>query len=125
MKKIMFGAFASAGALVLMAAPAFAHECTNASKDQHNPAAGAQLIFGCGDGEILGGKPHALQLLESGGFPSGWIAFDVDCDGIADAGTYIVGPNGEVPVTAQVNGSTERGVMGICEYFGFPRGCFD
>jgi hypothetical protein len=121
--KLVWGGLASAAAFVLMTGPAFAHECTNASKDQNNPSAGAQIIFGCGD-TIIGGKPHALQLLANGDFPSGWIAFDVDCDGKADAGTYIVGPNGEVPVTAQLNGSPDHGVMGACEYFGLPRGCF-
>ena len=125
MRKTVIGVLGSAAAVVLMAGPAFAHECTNASKDQNNPGAGAHLIFGCDGDSIIGGKKHALQLLESGGFPHGWIAFDIDCDGQPDAGTYIVGPNGEIPVTAQVNGSTEHGVMGICEYLGLPRGCFD
>ena len=128
--KVGLGAVASGAILMMTAGPAFAHECTNASKDAHNPTAGAQLIFGdpvnCpGQDEILGGKPHALALLESGGFPSGWIAFDVTCDGVADAGTYIVGPGGEVPRTAQLNGSTTHGVMSLCQFLGLPEGCLD
>lgn len=122
--KLGSGVAASAAALLLMAGPALAHECTNASKNQTNPAAGAQLVFGCSD-QILSGKPHALALLESGSFPKGWIAFDVDCDGIADAGTFIVGPNGELPTQAQQNGSPDHGIVNICDYFGLPPDCFD
>jgi hypothetical protein len=123
--KLGFSAAASVAALVMMAGPAFAHECTNASKDQTNPAAGAQIVFGCGDDEIISAKPHALALLENGDFPKGWIAFDVDCDGVADAGTYIVGPEGEIPTQAQQSGSPDHGIVNVCDYFGLPPNCFD
>ena len=125
LKKFAVGGVASVSAFMLMAGPAFAHECTNASKDANNPAAGAQIVFGCGDDEILSAKPHALALLEQGSFPKGWIAFDIDCDGVADAGTFIVGPNGELPMTAQLNGTDAHGVMNICTYLGLPLGCVD
>jgi hypothetical protein len=123
-RKVAFGAASVIGGLVLVAGPVAAHECTNASKDQTNPAAGAQIVFGCAD-TILDAKPHALALLEAGKFPSGWIAFDVDCDGVADAGTYIVGPQGEIPQNAQFNGSPNHGVVNVCDYFGLPPNCFD
>lgn len=122
--KLGFTAAASVAALVMMAGPAFAHECTNASKNQTNPAAGAQVVFGCDD-VVLSAKPHALALLEGGDFPKGWIAFDVDCDGVADAGTYIVGPEGELPTQAQQSGSPDHGIVNVCDYFGLPPGCFD
>ena len=122
--KLAFGALASIAALVLTAGPAVAHECTNASKNQTNPAAGAQIVFGCHEDEILSGKPHALALLANGDFPKGWIAFDVDCDGKADAGTYIVGPQGEIPTQAQQNGSPDHGIVTVCAYFGLPPDCF-
>lgn len=130
LKKLAVGGVASVSAFMLMAGPAFAHECTNASKDNTNPAAGAQIIFGddnpnCDEPAILGGTPHGLQVLESGGFPSGWIAFDVNCDGKADAGTFIVTPNGELPEAAQFHGSPTHGIINICTYFGLPLGCFD
>jgi hypothetical protein len=125
LKKFAVGTLASGAALMLAAGPALAHECTNASKNQHNPGAGAKLIFDCNDEGLIGGQKNAIKLLESGGFPHGWIAFDIDCDGIPDAGTYIVGPNGELPATAQENGSTTHGIMNICDYFGLPPGCTD
>lgn len=130
LKKLAVGGVASVSAFMLMAGPAFAHECTNASKDNTNPGAGAQIIFGdpvhcAGQDEILYAKPHAMALLESGEFPSGWIAFDIDCDGKADAGTFIVTPNGELPEAAQFNGSPTQGIINICTYFGLPLGCFD
>lgn len=124
-RKLGFGLAGAAASLLLAAAPALAHECTNASKNQNAPSKGAQIIFGCGDGDIITAKKHAIRVLEAGGFPSGWIAFDVDCDGVADAGTYIVGPNGEIPTQAQDNGSNEHGVMNVCTYFGLPANCFD
>jgi hypothetical protein len=125
LKKAAFGAAAVAGTIVLAAGPALAHECTNVARNDIDPSKGAQIIFGCGEDEILAAKPHALALLQSGKFPSGWIAFDVDCDGVADAGTYIVGPEGEIPTQAQQNGSPDHGVVNICDYFGLPPNCFD
>jgi hypothetical protein len=120
---VTVGAMALAG-VAITAGTAFAHECTNANKNQTNPAAGAQLIFGCGD-TLLGGKPHALQLLEDDKFPKGLIAFDVDCDGKADVTTFIVGPLGEIPTVAQMNGSPDHGIVNVCTYFGLPLGCLD
>ncbi|HET7489656.1 MAG TPA: hypothetical protein VFJ85_17140 [Acidimicrobiales bacterium] len=125
MGRIATGAAGIAASLLLAAGPALAHECTNAARDSHDPSKGAQIIFGCGDGDIISAKKHAIKVMEAGGFPSGWIAFDVDCDGVADAGTYIVGPMGELPEQAQAGGSTTNGVMNICTYFGLPDGCTD
>ena len=122
--KYASGAFGIVASIMLAAGPALAHECTNVQKDEHDPSNGAQIVFGCADA-ILDAKPHALALLESGKFPSGWIAFDVDCDGIADAGTYIVGPMGEIPRQAQFNGSPDNGILNVCTYFGLPLNCFD
>jgi len=49
----------------------------------------------------------------------GLIGFDEDGDGVADASTYIVGPGGELPLIAQLNGSPDHGMVNICG----PEGC--
>jgi hypothetical protein len=112
--------FAAVASLVL-ASSALAHECTNVSKS--DPMAGAQLLIGS-EGEILWTTPGLAQRLERGliseegeGF-HGIIAFDIDGDGIADASTYIgVGPDGEIPLQAQLNGPACRGLTNIGLYF--------
>lgn len=124
-RRIAIGAAGIAASIVLAAGPALAHECTNAARNNNDPSKGAQIIFGCGFEDIISAKKHAITLIEAGGFPSGWIAFDIDCDGVADAGTYLVGPNGEIPEQAQANGTSTNGVMNICTYFGLPAGCTD
>ena len=44
---------------------------------------------------------------------SGLIGFDVDGDGAADFATFIVGPNDEIPLQAQMNGATCKGIVNI------------
>lgn len=106
---------------VLIAAPAFAFECINASKK--NQAAGAQIVFGP-DGEVLFITEGLQSRIEQGlvdpetgeGF-HGQIAFDEDGDGVADASTYIgVGPEGEIPLQAQFRGPACRGLTNIGIY---------
>jgi hypothetical protein len=107
---------------ILIAAPASAHECTNASKQ--NPAAGAQIVFGPND-EVLFISAGLQRRIEQGlvdpdtgeGF-HGLIAFDADGDGVADASTWIgVGPDGEVPLQAQFRGPACRGLTNLFVYF--------
>lgn len=117
--------FVSATALVLsilMAVPAFAHQCTNASKD--DPAAGAQIVFGQND-EVLFITAGLQRRIDQGlidpetgdGF-HGLIAFDIDGDGVADASTWIgVGPDGQIPLEAQFRGPACRGLTNIGVYF--------
>jgi hypothetical protein len=104
---------------------ASAHECYNASK----PAgAGAQIILGeDADGnETFDAKQGVIKRIEKGiidletgeGF-HGILGFDEDGDGVADGHTYIVGPNGELPLTAQLRGSTDHGINNLCG----PTGC--
>jgi hypothetical protein len=101
---------------ILIAAPVFAHECVNASKQDQ--AAGAQIVFGP-NGEVLYITEGLQTRLDQGvigpdgeGF-HGLIAFDLDGDGVADASTYIVGPEGEVPIEAQFRGPACRGLTNI------------
>lgn len=120
-RSIRVGALALAMS-ILIAAPALAHECTNASKQ--NPAAGAQIMFGPND-ELLFITEGLQSRIEQGlvdpdtgeGF-RGLIAFDLDGDGLADASTWIgVGPDGEIPLEAQFRGPACRGLTNIGVYF--------
>lgn len=113
--------FLVAGATVvatlgLVAGPAGAHECTNANK----PAgAGAQVIIGP-DGQIEWATKGVQMriangiITEDGAAFHGLVGIDLDGNGTADATTYIVGPNGELPQTAQLNGSPDHGIVNIC-----------
>jgi hypothetical protein len=102
---------AATAALSLMAGPALAHFCVNASKP---PLAGAQIVFDEGD-EVLHITNGLAKRLEKGlvdpetgaGF-HGIIGF-VDDDGNAGH-TYIVTPDGEIPSVAQENGPACRGI---------------
>jgi len=106
---------------LLVAAPALAFDCTNASS---RTDAGAQLIFGPED-EILymsNGVQHRLEQglidFETGDGFHGRIAFDFTDDGVADANTWIgVGPEGEIPPQAQQAGPACRGVTNIGVWF--------
>jgi hypothetical protein len=109
--------------LALMAAPALADNCTNASKKYAD--SGAQIVFGPND-EVLfitqGLENRISQGIvdpESGEGFHGLIAFDDDGDGVADASTYIgVGPEGdELPIEAQFRGPACRGITNLGIYF--------
>jgi hypothetical protein len=124
LRRTLTGASVVAAGVVLMATPAMADECTNASKNANNPAAGAQLVLGPND-EVLFIAKGLLSRIEQGlvdfdtgeGF-HGQIAFDFDGDGVADASTWIgVGPDGEIPLEAQFRGPACRGLTNIGLYF--------
>jgi hypothetical protein len=109
--------------LVLIAGPALADNCTNASKKYAD--SGAQIVFGPND-EVLfitqGLENRISQGIvdpESGEGFHGIIAFDFDGDGVADASTYIgVGPEGdELPIEAQLRGPACRGITNLGIYF--------
>ena len=108
---------------LLIASSALAHECTNASKS--DPAAGAQALIDANTGEILWTTEGLANRLARGvvdpvtseGF-HGLIAFDATGDGIADFSTWIeVGPDGEVPLVAQLSGPACRGLTNLFIYF--------
>jgi hypothetical protein len=109
-------------ASLLIASSALAHECTNASKS--DPAAGAQVVIGQ-DGSILFiTEGLAIRLAagivdpDTGAGFHGLIAFDETGDGIADYSTWIdVGPDGEVPLVAQLSGPACRGLTNLFLYF--------
>jgi hypothetical protein len=109
-------------ASLLLATPVLADQCTNASKS--NPAAGAQLVFGANDEVLYISKGLANRVargtvdFETGEGFHGLIAFDLDGDGAADASTWIgVGPDGEIPLTAQLRGPACRGLTNLGIYF--------
>lgn len=121
-KNKVVGAFAGAIlASLLVVSTAMAHECINASKG--NPGAGAQLVIGA-DGSIVYMTPGLAHRFEQGlidpetgeGF-HGLIGFDYDGDGVADMTTWIVGPNDEIPIQAQLHGPACRGVTNVELYF--------
>ena len=115
----------SAGALVLSAGGAFAHECVNASKSMHQPGAGVQVIIDTETEEVVwvsAGVQKRIDLglidFETGEGFSGLVGLDFDGDGAADVTTFIVGPEDEVPEEAQFNGAPCAGVVNIGDYFG-------
>jgi len=108
---------------LLIASSALGHECTNASKS--DPAAGAQALIDTTTGEILWTTEGLANRLAHGvvdpvsseGF-HGLVAFDVNSDGIADFSTWIdVGPDGEVPLVAQLSGPACRGLTNLFLFF--------
>ena len=78
------------------------------------------------EGEVVSATKGLVNRFERGiidpdtgdGF-HGIVGFDEDGDGVADASTYIVGPNGEIPLNAQLRGSPDHGIINICG----PEGC--
>jgi hypothetical protein len=101
---------------------ALAHECVNVSKSDQ--AAGAQILIGP-TGEIVWITEGLANRLAQGvvdpdtgaGF-HGLIAFDADGDGNADYSTWIdVGPDGEVPLVAQLSGPVCKGLTNLFLYF--------
>ena len=120
-KRALVGATGAVGVLVLMAGPALAHECVNASKKYAD--SGAQLVFGANDEVLFISRglqnrvDQGLVDFETGEGFHGLIAFDVDGDGVADASTWIVGPEDEIPLVAQFAGPDCRGVTNIGTYF--------
>jgi hypothetical protein len=106
-------------ASLLIATSVMAHECVNVSK---SPGAGAQIIIGS-EGQILYLSQGLAMRLEKGvvdfetgeGF-HGLIGIDVDGDGAADLTTYIVGPDDELPLQAQLRGAACRGITNIGIY---------
>ena len=115
---MVFGAIV-AGVVMIGAGTAGAHECTNANK----PAgAGAQVIIGPDD-QIEWATPGLQVRVEKGiisdggGSYHGLVGIDLDGDGKADFTTYIVGPNDELPNTAQQNGSPDHGIVNLCTIY--------
>jgi hypothetical protein len=114
-------ALAGVLASLLIASSALGFECVNASKK--NQSAGAQLVFGTG-GQILYMTPGLASRIERGivngdtgeGF-HGLVAVDFDGDGVADVSTWLgVGPDGEIPLNAQLRGPACRGLTNIGLY---------
>jgi hypothetical protein len=106
--------------IAFTAAPALAHECTNASK----PAgAGVQVLIGPDD-NIEWATKGVWNRIDQGlidpdtgeGF-SGLIGIDFDGDMKADFSTYIVGPNDELPDPAQWNGPVCKGITNLGPWF--------
>jgi len=108
---------ATGAAMFLVAAPALAHECVNASKK--NQAAGVQVVIDANSGEIVWTTTGLANRISQGlvspdgeGF-HGLIGLDFDGDKATDVATWIVGPDGEIPKNAQDNGDPCRGVTNI------------
>ena len=119
-RRLTTASVAAVAALALTAGPALAHECVNASKKAD---AGAQILLGP-DENIVWVSKGVQQRIDKGvidpetgeGF-SGLIGFDMNGDGTADLTTWIVGPDGEIPLKAQYNGPVCRGVTNIELWF--------
>jgi hypothetical protein len=113
---IMGGTLAS----LLLATSVMAHECVNANKQV---AAGVQVVFGLDD-QIVWVSDGLAKRIEKGvvdpetgeGF-HGLVGFDMDGDGSPDLSTYLVGPDGEIPVPAQLRGPACKGITNLFVYF--------
>jgi hypothetical protein len=123
MRRPLIATFLAILGSLLIASSVLAHECTNASKS--DPAAGAQALIDANTGEILWTTEGLANRLAQGvvdpvtseGF-HGLVAFDTTGDGIADFSTWIdVGPDGEVPLVAQLSGPACRGLTNLFLYF--------
>jgi hypothetical protein len=107
-------------ASLLIATSVMAHECVNANKQ---PAAGVQVVFSF-DGQILWLSDGLARRIEHGivdpetgeGF-HGLVGFDIDGDGSADLTTYLVGPDDEIPMQAQLRGPACKGITNLFVYF--------
>jgi hypothetical protein len=120
-RRISLGAITLLAAAVLAAGPALAGHCTNADK---NAAAGVQAVIDINTGQIVwisSGLQHRIDQglvdINTGEGFMGLIGFDVNGDGVADATTYIVGPNFELPDVAQFSGAPCHGVISIVTFF--------
>jgi hypothetical protein len=123
MRRSITAAFLGIVASLLIASSALAHECINASKGDQ--AAGAQALIDGNTGEILWMTQGLANRLAQGvvdpatseGF-HGLVAFDYTNDGIADFSTWIdIGPDGEVPLVAQLSGPACKGLTNLFLYF--------
>lgn len=123
MRRPLTATLMAIAASLLIASSALAHECVNASKSDQG--AGAQVLIDDSTGEIVWMTEGLANRLEQGvidpdsgeGF-HGLIAFDATGDGIADYSTWIdVGPDGEVPLVAQLSGPACRGLTNLFLYF--------
>jgi hypothetical protein len=110
-------------ASLAIASSALATECVNASKSDQ--AAGAQALIDSNTGEVIWMTEGLANRLAQGVVDPvtgeglhGLIAFDATGDGIADFSTWIeVGPNGEIPLVAQLSGPACRGLTNLFLYF--------
>lgn len=120
MTRILVSGVATATLFITAAAPAMAHECVNANKNQ---AAGVQVVINTVTNEIWF-SDGVQKRIDQGlidpatgiGF-HGLIGFDLDGDGIADVSSFIVTPQDELPAQAQLNGAPCNGIVNIGDYF--------
>jgi hypothetical protein len=123
MRRPITAAFLGIVASLAIASSALAHECINASKSDQ--AAGAQALIDSNTGEILWITEGLANRLAKGVVDPvtgeglhGLIAFDATGDGIADFSTWVeVGPDGEIPLVAQLSGPACRGLTNLFLYF--------
>ena len=110
---------AAVSSVALAATPALAHECVNASKPVD---AGIQVLLGPTGIEwttagVANRIDQGLIDPDTGEGFHGLIGFDFDGDGTVDVQTYIVGPDDEIPLPAQFNGPSCRGITNVAVYF--------
>lgn len=123
MRRPITAAFLGIVASLAIASSALGHECVNASKSDQ--AAGAQALLDATTGELVWMTEGLANRLAQGlidpgsseGF-HGLVAFDTNGDSTADFSTWIdVGPDGEVPLVAQLSGPACRGLTNLFLYF--------
>ena len=123
MRRPITAAFLGIVASLAIASSALAHECVNASKSDQ--AAGAQALIDANTGEILWITEGLTNRLAKGVVdpnhrrrPPRPDRLRCHGDGNADYSTWIeVGPDGEVPLVAQLSGPACRGLTNLFLYF--------
>ncbi len=111
-KRLAIGGAIVVGGVVSTASPAFSYHCLNANKP---PAAGVQVSVNTTNGDLVFANKGAAARAEKGLLTedsfSGLFGLDFNGDGIVDASTFIVTPTGQIPETAQNNGSPDHGII--------------
>ena len=114
MKKILFGSMFAAALVLGAAAPAFAHDCVNLSK---NPGSANVIIGpGCnpdGSDQITILSNGVQQRVNNFGFTftyTGPVGIDINCDGIIDFMSYSPGQGTGGVVQGAVHGQGQNRV---------------
>lgn len=128
MRKYLFGALLAVALIVGGAAPAFAHDCVNLSKNTSSPTVSFGVGTTCQDQLIPDSiKTGLAQRIDKFGFDQngdpnfpfhGPTGIDSNCDGVVDATSYSPGngTGGVIPAAEVANGRNGTLCKGISNF---------